>query len=545
MRTTDLNVILDNIRSKVALSEIVGRDVKLIRKGRELVGHCPFHSEKTASFFVNDEKGKYYCFGCGAKGDIFSYIVQSKGVTFMQAVEQMAHEIGVKLPAHSFKELDNNYKNIMDECSKFFARQLLNNNEVLEYCHKRGLDQETIRLFQIGFCPQNILPLMEKIGYPAVKEAWVTKFTNRLIFPITDPRGSIIAFGARTLQKDEQPKYINSAESAIFQKREVLYGYNIASKNVSKNNQYIVVEGYMDVVMMHKFGFHTTVASMGTSFSSEHLLNLWRHCNEPIICFDGDEAGYSAMQRAAYVALEYIQPGKTLRFCKMPSGYDPDLYIREKSVESMEILLKNSLYLIDFLWENFTDAYSRMVVKTPEYIAAWRKEIVEKLFIINNIELRNLYISAIKDRIRAVNKGKREMPRTVGPLFVDKKNNALLREAILLYVIVKDKAILPEIAEQLSCIIFSNDFLENVKDCLLNERELHDDDVIKLGKIAGKYCNFSQDNSLDFWYDVYRNHVFRDEYSRDLKLAEEEFKKDLRNDSWERLRALKLNLSKK
>jgi hypothetical protein len=186
-----------------------------------------------------------------------------------------------------------------------------------------------------------------------------------------------------------------------------------------------------------------------------------------------------------------------------------------------------------------------MIVKTPEHIAAWRNGIIEKLLVINNIELRNLYISAIKDRIRATNKSKKEVIKTIGPLFVDKKNNALLREAILLYVIVKDKTILHEIAEQLSYIVFSNDFLENVKDCLLNERELLDDDITKLEKIAGKYCDFSQDNSLDFWYDVYRNHVFRDEYSRDLKLAEEEFKKDLRNDSWERLKALKLNLLKK
>jgi DNA primase len=240
--------------------------------------------------------------------------------------------------------------------------------------------------------------------------------------------------------------------------------------------------------------------------------------------------------------LEYIRPGKTLRFCRIPNGFDPDSYIREKSAENMVALLERSLYLVDFLWENFTNAYDQIVVKTPEHIAAWRREIFHKLSVISNAELRNLYISEIRDRIVAINRSKREAVRPIGPLFVDRRNSALLREAILLYIIVKDRTILHEVAEQLSTIAFSDDFFKNIMDSLLNERELDGDDVAKLEKIAKKYCDFNQDNSLDFWYDVYKNHVLNDEYSRDLKLAKEELKADPSSGSWERLKALKLGL---
>jgi DNA primase len=547
MKTTDLNVILNNIKSKISLSETIGRDVKLVRKGREFVGNCPFHSEKTGSFFVNDEKGKYYCFGCGAHGDVFTYVMQSKGLTFRQALEQLAHNSGVKLPAYSAtaRQNDDRYKNIMDECAKFFTKHLLMEKEVLEYCDKRGLNQEIIKQFRIGFCPKNISSLAEKIGVPAIKKTGITKFINRLIFPIIDPRGAIIAFGARTLQKDMQPKYINSQESETFQKRETLYGYNIACKNVSSNNPYIVVEGYMDAIMMHKFGFNTAVASMGTAFSSEHLLKLWRYCSEPIICFDGDEAGYNAMQRAAHLALEYIQPGKTLRFCKIPNDLDPDSYVREKSAESMNALLKNSIYLVDFLWELFVSAYNLIDRKTPEHIAHWKKETLEKLSVINNTELRDLYISDIKNRMWLLIKGKKTYTKITGSLSVNRANNSLLREAILLYTIVKFKDILCEVYEQLSRIVFSNSFFSNVKDCLLNGTKLDENDVDKLKQIAGQYCTFKQEDALNFWSDVFENHVSKQEYSRDLELTKEDLKAEFKSDAWERLKALKGNLLRK
>lgn len=565
MNNTDLNIILDNIKAKIILSEIIGRDIHLTKKGREFVGNCPFHLEKTGSFFVNDEKGKYYCFGCGAHGDIISYIMESKGYGFGQALEFLANEAGVRLPARKvLGQRDNSIQKIMEECMSFFQTQLELTSQAKEYCVKRGLDQKIIDDFKIGYCPQNSAHLFQSLvrkGFKItdIKKTGVfqdnntSKFKGRLIFPVLNSNNRVIAFGGRTMHPDEQPKYLNSSESVMFHKKETLYGYNIASKNVSnKGAPYIVVEGYVDVLMMHRFGFNTTVATMGTAFSSEHLLRLWKYCNEPIICFDGDQAGMKAMVRAAYVALEYISPGKTLKFCQLPDGADPDSYLNENSRESMNILIENSVYLIDFLWNSYAADYNSLEHRIPEHIAAWQTNIFEKLSVIKNPELLKMYKDVFKDRIKSFKRGNRiEGNNSVfskNSIFVNEKHSALLKEAILLYIIVKYKFVLDRVAEKLSHITFSTREMNELKDCLLCETEIDDElnqEINRLAKIADYYCNFDNDEAeekiVNFWNNIFDNYVLKDAYSNDIKKAKEDLQKDFNKNIWERFKALKID----
>lgn len=569
MSNTDLNTILSSIKSKIFLSEIIGKDVQLTKKGREFTGNCPFHLEKTGSFFVNDEKGKYYCFGCGAHGDIVSYVMESKGHNFRQALEFLALEAGVKLPEkETFQKKDNTVQKIMEKCVDFFQKQLKSTPKVGEYCQKRGLDQQTLENFKIGYCPRNISEFFQNLISSGFKFLDIMKtsvfrdkirsnFSDRLIFPVFDVNNNVIAFGGRSMLKEAQPKYINSAESVLFQKKDVLYGYNLASKNISKkNSSYVVVEGYMDVAIMHKFGFHTTVATMGTSFSSDHLLKLWRYCDEPIICFDGDQAGRKAMIRAAYIALEYISPGKTLRFCKIPKDHDPDSYLTENSQESMEKLLKNSVYLIDFLWDCYLLEHDLIETKTPEHTASWKKEIFKNLSVIKNQELQKMYTSEIKDRIyhlfRERRKSKFSKSEKLSSFYeadfeVNKKNNALLRESILLYTVFRYREIIPEVSEKLSCVAFSDQQMRELCDCLLCEKEIEGkfDQIIKsMSAMADRYCDFHSSESMEemvcFWTDVFHHHVFKNAYNDDLKTAKKDLKKELNENAWERLKALKI-----
>ncbi len=575
MSTINLNIILDNIKSKIFLSEIIGRDIHLTKKGREFVGNCPFHLEKTGSFFVNDEKGKYYCFGCGAHGDIVSYVMESKGYNFKQSIKFLAGETNTKLPEDKILVTkNNNIQKIMEECVNFFQEQLQSNEKVIKYCENRGINTETLERFKIGHCPKNIRDFFQKLLKSGFKYSDIiktgvfknqdySKFSERLIFPVFDINNQAIAFGARSIIKEEQPKYINSSESPSFQKKETLYGYNIASKNISKKGKpYIVVEGYTDTIIMHQFGFNTTAASMGTAFSSNHLLKLWKHCDEPIICFDGDQAGIRAMKKVANIALEYISPGKTLKFCQIPDNHDPDSFLNANSANSMKKLLENSLYLIDFLWQYHTLEFNCIENKAPEHIASWKKNIIDNLSIIKNRELLKMYIQEIKDRIYIFIKKERakkflKLGTTAllgtspvsfqSEFFINKENKALIREAILLYTAVGCEDALWKVSEKLSYITFSSQQMNELRDCLLCEMEIKEkfsEAIDKISNLTELCCNFrnlkSTKEIVCFWNDVFENHIFKSAYNNDIKTAKKDSKDDLNEGNWKRLKALKI-----
>ena len=331
---------LNQVRDRVAISQIVGKRVSLKHKGKEHSGLCPFHSEKTPSFTVNDDKGFYHCFGCGAHGNVFDFVMQMEGLSFPESVERLATEAGLAIPqadSKVSKEYDR-YAKLMacaESAAKFFQDQLRSSAgfEAREYLARRGVSAKIIEEFRLGFAPDTQGKLREVInaaGFSTkeMEEIGLIKntyemFRGRLIFPITDVKGRVIAFGGRILGAGE-PKYLNSPETPIFHKRRVLYGRAIARKAVYDTGSIIVTEGYMDTISLHQSGFKNTVAPLGTSLTDEHLAELWQLAKEPVMCFDGDSAGKRAAIRAGELALPLLKAGLSLKFIELPSGQDPD-----------------------------------------------------------------------------------------------------------------------------------------------------------------------------------------------------------------------------
>lgn len=574
MSGSELNNILGRIKEKVLLSQIVRQDLPLQKKGREYVGNCPFHNEKTGSFFVNDDKGTFHCFGCGASGDVFEYVMKKRGVQFIQAVESIAEIAGIKLPEKKefSSDLYENQRKILQKAAEYFKGNLPKNQIAMEYCKSREIDSEIIEKFSIGYAPINgdeFLSILKKNEFSEsdiiASGLYIKKengklnprFRDRIMFPVFDKKGWPIAFGGRGIQKDAIPKYLNSPETDIFQKRETLYGYNISSKNVSDSNQFIVVEGYMDVVTMHIFGFNTAIASMGTAFSAEHIAKIWRYSNEPVICFDGDSAGYNAMVKSSILALNYLQPGKSLKFCLLPIDSDPDSFLKEKGKIEMQKLLDNSLDLIDFLWKHFEDQLTEIDKKTPEKIAMWKKNIYEIIGNIQNTDIKNLYKTEINDRIFKILKkspnNNRQLKIISDMSFsIDKKEKMLLREAILLYILIMRPSIISFVVEELSLVEFTDKNFEKIRNFIaeyednlagLENTELKNSmDLIKI--IGSKNCNIDamdEECVLDFWHNIFEFGFSKISQKKDFMMAKKECNNELSSSTWERMKALKID----
>jgi DNA primase len=573
MSKTDLNAVIGCIKEKVPLSKIVGSDVVLRKQGREFVGQCPFHLEKTASFFVNDDKGTFYCFGCGASGDSIEYIVKRDKVTFMQAVEKLASIAGVRLPEKaSYGNNFESHQKILQKAVEFFKASLCASKRAMEYCEQRGIDHRMIDAFSIGYAEDrgstSLLDCLRKIGFTdqdvsssglfvCSNRGFTERFRDRLMFPVFNKSGWPIAFGARGLSSGTVPKYINSPESELFRKKEALYGYNIASRNSSKDKQIIVVEGYIDVLTMHKFGFDTSVASMGTAFSSEHLAKIWRYSDEPVICLDGDDAGYKAMVRLSTMTMRYLQPGKSVRFCMLPKDTDPDSFLRDKGPDVLHALIKNSMSLIDFFWDHRVKELYEIGDRTPERTAKWEKEIVEILGDIQDPEIKKLYKAEIKERsynllYKKTGGRKREIPIQKSiRLSVNFTERMLTREALLLYTIIVRPSVAQAVVEHLSSVVFSDRRFMAVRDFILDSSDepdfakCRDVDTISLIKAIGKEnCDIEQlgeGEVLELWYSIYNVGFCRRSQIDDVVSAKEDCAKEPSQTTWERLRAIKMD----
>ena len=375
-----------DLRDRLTLSEIIGRRVKLVRAGREFKGCCPFHREKSPSFYVNDEKQFYHCFGCGAHGDAVGFVMQHDNLSFPEAVELLATQVGMEVPKQSFEDKEYSIREkslytLCDETAKWFEAQLNDNKnrDVMNYISGRGLSVETLNAFRLGYAPNDDQALRKFLlarGFTDAQmiEAGVLKlsttagrepysfFRDRLMFPVTDARGRVVAFGGRILpehmrppQKNDfkPPKYINSADTPLFHKGRTLYAGQHA-RVAAKDSKLIVVEGYMDVIACHQAGFKGAVAPLGTALTEEQISLLWKMIpldeKEPVLCFDGDEAGYRAAYRATERILPLLKPQQSVRIAFLPEGEDPDTYIREKGTAAFETLINQARPLVDFLW---------------------------------------------------------------------------------------------------------------------------------------------------------------------------------------------------
>ncbi len=387
---------IQRLRNEVPVSTVISRRIPLKRKGREFVACCPFHKEKTPSFTVNDNKGFYHCFGCGAHGDSINFLMEFDKLSYVEAIESLAKEIGVSLPVQSpqLRQREQERRklyDVMEYACEWFCKQLMGSGggNARKYLQKRNIGPDTVKYFRLGYAPDNKYALkqylIEQKGFSEAQLIAVglviktdndcyDRFRGRVIFPIADKAGKIIAFGGRILHTSNHKiaKYLNSPETDLFSKGKILYNWKLARSNLTAESPLLIVEGYMDVIALHQAGFPQAVAPLGTALTKEHLQQIWQYCDNPILCLDGDRAGQQAAWRCAQSALAILYPGKNLYFCTLPSGQDPDDILRESGAASFRELLNYAQPLSQMIFAHLS---AEIGSKTPEQKAALEKKL--------------------------------------------------------------------------------------------------------------------------------------------------------------------------
>jgi len=409
---------LDELRSRITLSALIGRSIKVTKSGREYKACCPFHNEKTPSFTINDEKGFYHCFGCSAHGDAIRWMTDQRGLGFMDAVKELATEAGMDVPtpdpkAAKRQEKRNNLYDVMTAAQDFFVQKLdaPQGAYAREYLNKRGIKDHIIREFGFGYAPDNRGALRQELyhfGLDKLVEAGLLisvdgkepydRFRGRLMIPIRDIRGRVIAFGGRILD-DGEPKYLNSPDTPLFDKGRTLYNLDKASPASRQTGRVIVTEGYMDVIALAQTGYHDCVAPLGTAVTEQQIQMLWRMSETPILCFDGDRAGQKAAVRAAGRALPMLQPGHSLRISNLPTGQDPDDIVSNEGKGAFDDLLNAAKPLDEHIWHY---EKTSQAIDTPEERAGLKQRLNEHVSSISHDDIRQLYGQVFKERFDAL-----------------------------------------------------------------------------------------------------------------------------------------------
>ncbi len=502
---------LDEIRNRLSVSGVVGQRVKLIRKGREFVGLSPFTNEKTPSFTVNDEKGFYHCFSTNEHGDIFTFLMKTQNLSFPEAVERLAEDAGLEMPRNDPREVQVieravKLREAVEAACMFYqaALQKPEGKRALDYLHSRGLGDEIIQKYRLGYSPSgNALKTeLKRRGYAEdiLKDVRLINegkegrdsfdfFRDRVMFPIFDVKGRPVAFGGRIMGEGE-PKYLNSPETPLFHKGGLLYGLALARQSVIDKNQIVVCEGYMDVIAMAQAGFTNAVAPLGTALTETQLEMLWKLVPEPIMCFDGDKAGQRAAARAANLALPKLLPGKSLQFALLPSGQDPDDLIRKSGPEAMSQVLNGAVALSEVAWRQVLAEHQ---VDTPERRAGFERAVFERVGAIADQSVREQYRMVFKERLRDMfmpqrtftpgssrggnnraNSGRGPFrgksppvpmmvrPRPSSGLAVDR-----MRERILLATLINHPELLDHIEERLGAMVLADSRLDSVRQSAL------------------------------------------------------------------------------
>ena len=496
---------LDELRARTTLSAVISPSVKLIRAGREWKACCPFHNEKTPSFTVNDDKGFYHCFGCGAHGDAIRFLTDNRGMPFMDAVKELAAKAGLDVPAPDPKareraERTATLTDVMADVAKWYAEQLqgIAGTDAREYLKRRGIDAATVQRFAIGLAPDNRSALkrgLERLGEDKLVETGMLiqpeegetydRFRGRLMIPIRDARGRVIAFGGRILG-DGEPKYLNSPDTPLFDKGRTLYNIDRASPASRAAKRLIVVEGYMDVIALDRAGISEVVAPNGTALTEGQMERLWRLDPAPILCFDGDAAGQRAATRAAERALPNVGPNNTLRFATLPPGQDPDDVIREGGREVFEELIKEPKPLVRVVYATSKAATD---TSTPEGRAGLRQRLLDLADNIENGLARSEYKRSFNDNFFEDFGWKRQERRTIGTSVVEtsaRKNpglyNSYLRSAF--YGLSRFPAVLRVAMEPISQLkIESKPLLpwrDTLLDAVIHRPDLDDDALIAI-----------------------------------------------------------------
>lgn len=571
-------VILEQIKSRLALSDIVGKVVSLKKRGKEFIGCCPFHHEKTPSFTVNDAKSFYHCFGCGVHGSVFDFLMHQEHLNFPEALERAAELAQVTLPKHTKNTaaitLEKQLLALVQEATQFFKKQLTLTEGAAAVTYlkdRRKLTETVLETFQIGYAPSSSATLkshllkkgfaedlIHKAGLLSISDSGRTfdRFRNRVIFPIHNRTGSPVGFGGRALKDTDQPKYLNSPETPLFNKGTLLFNFHRAL-TVSDNAPLIVVEGYMDTVALSQAGYKKVVAPMGTALSPEQIQLAWKISAEPILCFDGDSAGQRAALRAVERIIPLLKPGYSFRFISLPPLEDPDSFIHKKGAEAFSKLLEQAHPLSDWIWQNIAE---NQPAQTPEQKALIHKNIDDLLDTIQDPKVQSFYKNDFKNRLFFWNRKTKKSPPSVGSSKISRPKNALHRQEKLLLLSCFDfPQILPDIHELLAQLSFSQPEHTQLQDFLLSyfheQRPLEKPTVIAYLKTTGinaaPVVLTASDQSYDFcdttevsdilaaWIQIFELYQMRTTERQELSYAKHHFSETLSADAWTQFKKIK------
>ncbi|MDC3154756.1 DNA primase [Pelagibacteraceae bacterium] len=524
---------INEIKSRLRVSDVVGKFVKLTQRGNEFVGLSPFKNEKTPSFTVNDDKEFYHCFSSAEHGDIFSFLMKHKNMTYPESIEFLAKQAGLNPENGMIKDpnyIEKNYsslKNLMNETNIFFQTLLTKSNIAKKYLDKRLIKDSIIEKFQLGYSGSSSnqlylhlknkgLNLDDALSLGLIKKSnnregeYYDFFRNRLIFPIKDYRSQIIAFGGRALD-NSNIKYINSTDSPLFKKSYNLFNLNLAIEENRKVQNLIIVEGYMDVISLYQNNFKTTVAPLGTALTSFQIEKAWKVCQSPIVIFDGDEAGQKAAERASLLAIQNLQPDLSLRFSILPKNYDPDDFINKNSPADFTKLLDQSLSLSEFLWRKELE---REDISTPEKKAGFEKRIRTLLSKINNQTVREYYNKEFTEKIRLLKDANHNINKGYKTYYNKKVSNEIkkservdlsshdsaVREKIIILFIIENPFLIYKYTEEFGKIRFNDLKLSKLTNKILEFSSSHADKDLENFDFKAYLLSQSLDQEINFIY---------------------------------------------
>ena len=488
--------LIDEIKTRIKVSDIVSKKIKLAPRGKEFVGLSPFSNEKTPSFTVSDEKGFYHCFSSGEHGSIFDFVMKTENLSFKEAVKKLASYAGIKIEETIYKKEDvlvQNKIKILREILKISSnwfhhnlkRELKTNKYLQEIFKKRNFNESIINNFCLGYAPKKNDTLYNYLKSKSFSSKDILdsgliitssknnekfdRFSNRIMFPIYDYFSNVVGFGGKALSRNQIGKYVNSPSTDVFKKGDLLFGWQQCKNNFMQKNELYIVEGYTDVISMHNAGFKNTVAPLGTAITIKQIVYSWRVSKEPILCMDGDEAGQKASKRVPELIFPYLKPGYSLNFSQLSSGEDPDSLILSNNLKDLNLSFENKLSLVDFVWNNLI--YGKNF-NTPEKRAELEEEINRLLSLINDFTVKKNYRNFFKEKFFQEFKfsGKKIQSERKKEYLLNKNiiNINKITERILIGTIILYPTLLKNVNEKFRSINFVHEEFSNIKELIVD-----------------------------------------------------------------------------
>ena len=484
--------LIDEIKTRIKVSDIVSKKVKLSPRGREFVGLSPFSNEKTPSFTVSDEKGFYHCFSSGEHGSVFDFVMKTENLSFVEAVKKLASYAGISVEDKVYKKEDiiiqkriKNLKDILTIANNWFhnnlKRELKTNKFLQEIFKKRNFNENIINTFLLGYAPKRndtLYSYLKSKDFSSkdISDAGLIiissknneifdRFNNRIIFPIYDYSSNVVGFVGKALSQNQIGKYVNSPSTDLFKKGDLLFGWQQSKNNPLQKNELFIVEGYTDVISMHMAGYKNVVAPLGTAITAKQIICSWRISKEPIICMDGDEAGQKAAKRLPELIFPHLKPGHSLNFVKLPFDEDPDSLISSNNLKDLNLSIDNKLSLVDYVWNNLI---SGKTFNTPEKRAELEEEINRLLNLINDFNVKKNYKNFFREKFFEQFKfsGKNIKTNSKKEFLLSRNiiDTNKIAERVLIGSVILFPSLLKKTINKFSSLVFSNEGINSIKD---------------------------------------------------------------------------------